>query len=57
MAESKNTKKNSETILRMIISAFEPKALDLAVKEIISNTDRLEVEVKGPVPLPTKTKK
>ena len=62
MAETKKTKKSakkndSAPILRIIVSAFEAKALDAAVKEIISNTERLEATVKGPVPLPTKTKK
>ncbi len=55
MAETKKTNKTS--ILRIIVSAFEAKALDAAVKEIISNTERLEATVRGPVPLPTKTKK
>ena len=58
MAETKKTKKSANApILRIIVSAFEAKALDSAVKEIISNTERLEATVKGPVPLPTKTKK
>ncbi len=58
MAETKKTKKSEKLpILRIIVSAFEAKALDNAVKEIISNTERLEAVVKGPVPLPTKTKK
>ena len=58
MAETKKTKKSENApILRIIVSAFEAKALDDAVKEIISNTERLEATVKGPVPLPTKTKK
>jgi ribosomal protein S10 len=51
------TKKDNTSILRIIVSAFEAKALDKAVKEIISNTERLEAIVRGPVPLPTKTKK
>ena len=51
------TKKNNESILRIIVSAFEAKSLDSSVKEIISNTERLEATVRGPVPLPTKTKK
>lgn len=55
MAETKKTKKTS--ILRIIVSAFESKALDPAVAEIISTTERLEAVIRGPVPLPTKTKK
>ncbi|MCK5588725.1 MAG: 30S ribosomal protein S10 [Candidatus Pacebacteria bacterium] len=43
--------------LRIIVSAFESKALDQAVKEIIQNIDKLGAEVRGPVPLPTKAKK
>jgi ribosomal protein S10 len=57
MAETKNKKENKSSILRIIVSAFEAKSLDSAVKEIISNTERLEATVRGPVPLPTKTKK
>lgn len=51
------TKKDNASILRIIVSAFEAKSLDSAVKEIISNTERFEATVRGPVPLPTKTKK
>lgn len=51
------TKKDNASVLRIIVSSFEAKSLDLAVKEIISNTERLEATVRGPVPLPTKTKK
>lgn len=57
MAETKKTTENKASILRIIVSAFESRALDNAVKEIISNTERLEARIKGPVPLPTKTKK
>jgi ribosomal protein S10 len=57
MAETKTKTKSDTSILRIIVSAFEAKSLDAAVKEIISNTERLEAEVRGPVPLPTKTKK
>lgn len=56
MTETK-TKKGDSSILRIIVSAFEAKMLDKSIKEILSQTDRLEAVVKGPVPLPTKQKK
>ena len=43
--------------LRIIVSAFDAKILDESVKEIIRNTEKLEVKISGPIPLPTKSKK
>ncbi len=51
------TKKEQTSRLRIIVSAFESKALDRSVAEIIKNIDKLGAEIKGPVPLPTKTKR
>jgi len=51
------TKKDDMSRLRIIVSAFESKALDQSVAEIIKNIDKLGAEVRGPVPLPTKTKR
>jgi len=50
-------KKESASKLRIIVSAFEVKALDQSVEEIIKNIERLGAEVRGPVPLPTKQKR
>lgn len=49
--------KKPVTKLRIIVSAFEAKILDQSVAEIIRNTEKLEVEISGPIPLPTKSKK
>ena len=43
--------------LRIRVSAYEYKILDLSVKQIIDTALRYEAEVRGPVPLPTKIKK
>ena len=52
------TKKKEEVSkLRIIVLAFESKSLDKSVLEIMQNIKRLEVEVRGPVPLPTKMKR
>lgn len=48
---------NRASILRIIVSAFEAKSLDNSIKEIINNTEKFDVILRGPVPLPTKTKK
>ena len=50
-------KTESTPKLRIIVSAFEVKALDQSVVEVIKNIDKLGAEVKGPVPLPTKQKR
>lgn len=43
--------------LRIRVSAYEYKILDLSVKQIIDTALRYDAVVKGPVPLPTEIKK
>ena len=43
--------------LRIIVSAFEHKVLDKTVADILAVVEKLEVETRGPIPLPTKTKR
>ena len=40
--------------IRVNFKAFDPKQLDLAVKEIVSIVKRSGASVAGPIPLPTK---
>ncbi|MEX1087429.1 MAG: 30S ribosomal protein S10, partial [Candidatus Paceibacterota bacterium] len=42
--------------LRIRVSAYEYKILDLSVKQIIDTAIRYDAEVVGPVPLPTRVK-
>ncbi len=43
--------------LRIRVRAYENKVLDASVKQIIDTALRYDVEVVGPVPLPTEIKK
>jgi len=43
--------------MRIIVSAFETKVLDSLVKDILKIGEKLNAELKGPIPLPTKIKK
>ncbi|MFC1801865.1 30S ribosomal protein S10 [Patescibacteria group bacterium] len=43
--------------LRIKISAYEHKILDLSVKQVIDTAQRHDAEVHGPIPLPTTIKK
>ncbi|MEK7514516.1 MAG: 30S ribosomal protein S10 [Patescibacteria group bacterium] len=43
--------------MRIRVSAYEYKILDLSVKQIIDTALRYDAEVKGPIPLPTEIKK
>ncbi len=53
---AKKTKK-ADSFLRIKVAAYESSLLDKSVKEILSAASRLEAEVRGPVPLPTKIRK
>ncbi|MDZ7726643.1 MAG: 30S ribosomal protein S10 [Candidatus Campbellbacteria bacterium] len=69
MAESTKTKKetkegakkgaNPEGVerLRIKVQAYESKILDNSVRQIIDTAVRYDAKVRGPVPLPTNTKK
>ncbi|MFA6446083.1 MAG: 30S ribosomal protein S10 [Candidatus Paceibacterota bacterium] len=41
----------------MRIRAYESKVLDMSVRQIIDTALRYDVEVQGPIPLPTEIKK
>ena len=43
--------------LRIAVSAFESKILDLSVKKILETAEKYDAEVVGPVPMPTKIRK
>jgi small subunit ribosomal protein S10 len=43
--------------IRITISAFDNKIIDIATKTIISTAERNNATIVGPVPLPTKIKK
>lgn len=43
--------------LRIRVSAYEYKILDVSVKQIMDTAIRYDAEVQGPIPLPTEIKK
>ncbi len=43
--------------LRIRVSAYEYKILDVSVKQIMDTALRYDAEVRGPIPLPTEIKK
>lgn len=51
------TKKGDENKLRILVKAYEPKVLDISVKQIIDTAKRFEAEIHGPVPLPIEISK
>ena len=61
MPATKKTKssagKTDNSKLRVRVQAYEPNILDLSVKQIVETGTRLNVEIVGPVNLPTKIKK
>ena len=67
MAETKKTtkkvtksaapKKDVANKLRLRVQAYEYKLLDVSVKQIMDTAMRYDVEVQGPIPLPTEIKK
>ena len=67
MAETKKTtkktkvatasKKDVSSKLRLRVQAYEYKLLDVSVKQIMDTAMRYDVEVQGPIPLPTVIKK
>jgi small subunit ribosomal protein S10 len=68
MAETKKTttkkvtkaaasKKDVVSKLRIRVQAYEYKLLDVSVKQIMDTAMRYDVEVQGPIPLPTEIKK
>ena len=57
VARKKQKAGSESTCLRIRVRAYEYKVLDLSVQQIIDTALRYEVEVRGPVPLPTEIKK
>lgn len=58
--EKKNNKKDSEQdvpFLRIRVRAYDHKILDSSVEQILDTALRYDADVRGPVPLPTETKK
>lgn len=51
------TKTDASPRLRIRVRAYENKILDASVKQIIDTALRYDVQVLGPVPLPTEIKK
>ncbi|MPL62434.1 30S ribosomal protein S10 [bioreactor metagenome] len=58
VAKPKSTKKgNEENKLRIMVKAYEPKVLDISVKQIIDTAKRFDAEICGPIPLPIEISK
>ena len=53
----KVAKEESVNKLRLAISAFESKILDISVKKILETAEKYDAKVIGPVPMPTKIRK
>ena len=51
------SKKVDENKLRILVKAYEPKVLDISVKQIIDTAKRFDAEILGPVPLPIEISK
>ena len=47
----------AEPKLRIRVSAYEHKILDLSVKQIMDTANRFDAKIVGPVPLPTQIKR
>jgi small subunit ribosomal protein S10 len=56
VAKKKSTA-SSDAKLRIAVSAFESKILDLSVKKILETAEKYDAQVIGPVPMPTKIRK
>lgn len=51
------TKKVDENKLRILVKAYEPKILDISVRQIMDTAKRFDAEITGPVPLPIEISK
>ena len=56
-AKASASKKDAVSKLRLRVQAYEYKLLDVSVKQIMDTAMRYDVEVQGPIPLPTEIKK
>lgn len=52
LPKTKPSKKGEESKLRILVKAYEPKVLDISVKQIIDTANRFDAEISGPIPLP-----
>ena len=57
IAKAGASKKDVVSKLRLRVQAYEYKLLDVSVKQIMDTALRYDVEVQGPIPLPTEIKK
>jgi small subunit ribosomal protein S10 len=57
IAKASAVKKDVVSKLRLRVQAYEYKLLDVSVKQIMDTALRYDVEVQGPIPLPTEIKK
>jgi small subunit ribosomal protein S10 len=57
IAKAGAVKKDVVSKLRLRVQAYEYKLLDVSVKQIMDTALRYDVEVQGPIPLPTEIKK
>mgnify|MGYP001616371742 CR=1 FL=1 len=53
----KKEKEESAAILRLRIKAYDHKLIDNSCRQIIEIAERNNLEVKGPIPLPTEVRK
>ncbi len=54
---SSNKKEESKQKIRIKVQAYDHKLIDQSVKQIVEAVERFEVEIHGPVPLPTEIHK
>ena len=47
----------NEQIIRIRLKAFDHRLIDQSTREIVETAKRTGVQVKGPIPLPTKTER
>ncbi len=52
LTKTKSASKGAESKLRILVKAYEPKVLDISVKQIIDTANRFDAEISGPTPLP-----
>lgn len=57
LPKAKTKKGNEENKLRIMVKAYEPKVLDISVKQIIDTAKRFDAEICGPIPLPIEISK
>ncbi len=55
--KNKSIKKIEDNKLRILVKAYEPKVLDISVKQIIDTAKRFDAEICGPIPLPIEISK